>query len=132
MASSPEEIRKHMKTYGRVGLTLGLFTVITLVMGVVPIFDFGAPGRGGIDVVLTLLIAGFKSSLVMLIFMHLNQEKGLIYKTLAFTAVFVGALLTLTLFAQAAPIRIHPGAASKEEVKPLGPRVRVLATSEKA
>lgn len=131
MASSPEEIRKHMKTYWLVGLTLGVFTVITVAMGIFPIFDFGAPGRGAIDVFLTLLIASFKSSLVLLIFMHLKQEKGLIYKALAFTAVFVGALLTLTLFAQADPIRFRHEAVKKEDVKSLGPRVRVVATSEK-
>ncbi|MEO0445140.1 MAG: hypothetical protein AAF191_03580 [Verrucomicrobiota bacterium] len=43
----------------------------------------------------------------MLIFMHLNHERGFIYKTLLFTLAFAVGLMALTLFAQADPIPTH-------------------------
>ena len=42
--------------------------------------------------------------MVALIFMHLNHEKGLIYKTLVFTFLFFIGLMALTLFAGFDPI----------------------------
>jgi caa(3)-type oxidase subunit IV len=124
MASSPEEIRKHAKAYWVVGCTLCLFTVITVLLSIVPAFDLGAPGRGPGDIALALCIATFKASLVMLIFMHLRHERGVIYKALAFTAVFAAALMVLSLFAQADPVRLRPTLVNKNPA--IGPAPRVI------
>ena len=48
-----------------------------------------------------LAIALTKAALVALFFMHLIHERGLIYATLIFTAVFCGALFGLTLWTEA-------------------------------
>jgi cytochrome c oxidase subunit IV len=42
-----------------------------------------------------MILATIKAALVALIFMHLNHEKVLIYKFLAFTITFVLALFIL-------------------------------------
>jgi caa(3)-type oxidase subunit IV len=107
MAESPEEFQKHIRSYLMVGVALLVFTVVTVVLGVFPVFDLGAPGVSPSDIVLGLAIASFKTSLVMLIFMHLNHERGLIYKTLLFTSAFALSLMGLTLFAQNDPVTPH-------------------------
>lgn len=104
MAGSPDEIRKHLKTYWFIGAALFFFTCVTLLLGGM---DLGAPGIGFLDISIGLLVASAKTSLVMLIFMHLNHERGLIYKVLLFTLAFSISLMGLTLFAQADPIPEH-------------------------
>ena len=101
MAGSPEEIHKHQKVYLLIGITLLFFTVVTVV---VSRFDVGDPGVGPSDITIGLIIASFKSSLVALVFMHLNSEKGLIYKTLLFTVIFFGAMMALFVLAHGDPI----------------------------
>jgi caa(3)-type oxidase subunit IV len=95
MESSTEDIQKHVKTYLMVGVTLFVFTGVTVLVRTLPFFDFGVPGVDAPDIAFGLTIATFKSSLVMLIFMHLNHERGLIYKVLLFTVVQVWALVQL-------------------------------------
>lgn len=107
MESSTEDLQKHVKTYLMVGATLFVFTIVTVLVRTVPFFDFGVPGVDAPDIAFGLMIATFKSSLVMLIFMHLNHERGLIYKVLLFTVAFAVSLMGLTLFAQGNPIRPH-------------------------
>lgn len=107
MASSPEEIRKHINTYWKVGGALLVFTCITVLLGTWKPLDFGYPGVDAVDIVVGLLVATIKTSLVMLIFMHLNHERGLIYKTLLFTVAFATSLMGLTLFAKSDPIPTH-------------------------
>lgn len=115
MASSPEEIQKHVRLYWMIGITLFGCTMITLALGIWTPLDFGAPGVDAVDIVVGLLVAVIKSSLVMLIFMHLNNERGLIYKTLVFTLAFAISLMGLTLFAQSDPIPEHVPAYQKVE-----------------
>ncbi len=86
-----------------VGLTLILFTCITLAVGKLQIFDIGAPGVTGGDIIAGLLIATFKVSLVALIFMHLKEEKPLIFKFLLFTMIFVLGLFVLTYLTHSDP-----------------------------
>lgn len=97
MASSQEELDRLKKSYTAVGFALGVFTVVT-VFTAHWWHPFG-PVMGWRDVVLGLLIASVKSSLVALIFMHLNHERGLVYKILLFTFYFFLGLMALTLFA---------------------------------
>lgn len=96
-----------MRAYWAVGFTLFGCTLLTLLLGILRVFDVGEPGVSPGDIVLGLAVAAFKSSLVMLVFMHLNHERGLIYKTLLFTMAFAVGLMALTLFAQADPIRTY-------------------------
>lgn len=102
---TPEEIAKHKKTYTAVGIALLVFTCVTLALGIWPPLDLGLPGATWEDVVIGLLVASVKASLVALIFMHLNHEKSLIYKVLLFTFFFFLALMFLTLFAWWDPIQ---------------------------
>lgn len=104
MAESSHDWGKHKKSYWAVGIALFVFTGITLALGLVDWLDFGPPGPTPSDYVIGLGVAGTKASLVALIFMHLNHEKGLIYKTLVFTFLFFVGLMVLTLFTMADPI----------------------------
>ncbi len=99
MADSAEEIQKHIKTYFMVGAILVVGTLITVAVAKFPIFDLGAPGVTPPDILAGLAIATVKVSFVMLIFMHLNHERPLIYKILAFTVVFALGLFFLTYLA---------------------------------
>jgi len=57
-----------------------------------------APVFVHVVLVIALVIATAKASLVALFFMHLISEKQMIYMVLAFTAFFVAGLMLLTLF----------------------------------
>ena len=104
MADSPEEMARHKRAYWAVFYALCVFTLITVALAKFEIFDFGDPGISSIDIFVGLIVATIKSSLVGLIFMHLNHEKGLIYKFLVFTFCFALGLMFLTLFANWGPI----------------------------
>jgi caa(3)-type oxidase subunit IV len=107
---NPETIAKHRRQYWVVGGALFFCTALTMVFGMHQYahfgesLDFGAPGIDAPDVAIGLLIATFKCSLVALIFMHLNHERGLIYKTLLFTVCFFAALMGLTMLAHFDPV----------------------------
>lgn len=98
------DIAKEKKSYKAVMWTLFGATCMALALGVFSFLDFGPPGPTWEDVVIGLGLAGFKASLVALIFMHLNHEKGLIYKMLVFTVIFFIGLMALTLFSDFDPI----------------------------
>ncbi len=103
MADSPEEMAKHKRAYWYVFIALCVFTVITVLWA--HFIDLGDPGVDYHDIIVGLLIAAFKSTLVALIFMHLNHEKGLIYKFLVFTFCFATAMMALSLLAWWDPIK---------------------------
>lgn len=94
MAGSIEEIKKAKKLYMFIGALLFAFTVITVLVATVEWLDFGGHGFDGVDATIGLCIAAFKASLVMLIFMHLNNEKGMIY-------FFYGLALVMAFFCMA-------------------------------
>jgi len=104
MADSPEEIAKHKKAYMIVGILLFVFTGVTVAVARLHILDLGEPGISAKDVSVGLLIATFKSTLVALIFMHLNHEKGMIYKFLAFTCAFALGMVVLMVYSLLDPI----------------------------
>ena len=91
MADSPAEIQKAKKLYMFIGLLLFIFTVVTVAVANVEALDFGRHGFDGVDAVIGLAIAAFKASLVMVIFMHLNHERPLIY-------FFYGLALLMAFF----------------------------------
>jgi len=103
--SSTKDFTKEKKIYTAVAIALFTATFVALAIGKIEFFDLGAPGPGAMDLFIGLGLAGFKASLVALIFMHLNHEKGLIYKTLFFTVIFFAGMMALTLFAEFDPIR---------------------------
>jgi len=76
---SPEEIKKAVKKYTMVGVCLFIGTLLTVAVAVVPWMDYGNKGFSTGDLVIGLLIATVKASLVMYFFMHLNSEKKMIY-----------------------------------------------------
>ncbi len=95
MADTPEAISKAQKLYLWIGATLFFFTVVTVAVATVPFLDFGAHGFDHVDMTIGLVIAVIKSSLVMLIFMHLNHEKGMVYFLYGMAIFFAAALIIL-------------------------------------
>lgn len=93
MADTPEEVRKHLKLYYTIGGILLVFTIITWAVSFVHF------GSHSMNIIVGLIIATFKASLVALIFMHLKGERPMIFKFLVFTAVFVVGLFFLTYLA---------------------------------
>ena len=90
-----EDVHAHIRTYAKVGIALAVLTTITV--GVSYIDFWGVP----IAVVVALVIAVTKGSLVVSFFMHLIEEKKMIYAALVLTAVFFAALIFLPLLGHA-------------------------------
>ena len=98
MADNIEEIQKSVKKYIIIGILLIIFTGITVWLSYVEL------PTHSLNILVGMIVATFKASLVALIFMHLNHEKPLIYKVLAFTTVFAIVLFALFLFSKADPL----------------------------
>ena len=92
MSDHSEDISKHVRGYLIIGATLIIGTVITVLASYV---DLGHHW----NIVLALVIATVKASLVALFFMHLISERQMIYLVLAFTAFFFIGLMFLTITA---------------------------------
>ncbi len=89
-AHSSEEFRKHIRTYWFV---FGALLVLTVVTVGVSRLDLSP----AMAVVVALAVAMVKGSLVALFFMHLIDEKKLIYATLTLTAFFFGVCMLVPL-----------------------------------
>jgi len=89
MADSPEEIHKAIKKIYIIGALLAVFTCLTVWLSTVEL------PTHGLNIIVGMILATIKAALVALVFMHLNHEKVLIYKVLAFTFAFVLALFLL-------------------------------------
>lgn len=105
MADSVEEINKKKKLYLVIGGLLFLFTAITVMVASVEWLDFGGHGFDHVDATIGLAIAAFKASLVMLIFMHLNHEKKLIYFVYGLALTMAFFCMFLTGWAKSDPIQ---------------------------
>lgn len=92
MADNIEEIQKSVKKYLIIGALLIVFTVATVGLSYVEL------PTHGLNIIVGMILATIKASMVALIFMHLNHEKSIIYKVLAFTAVFAFVLFVLFYF----------------------------------
>ncbi len=97
MADDVEHLRRNIKTYVGVFLTLGVLTLVTVWASYLPINMQG-------HVVVALLIASVKAALVAAFFMHLSSEKPFILRVLIFTGIFFLGLLILSLWAYFDPI----------------------------
>ncbi len=91
MADSVEEVQKAKKLYMFIGLLLFFFTGLTVAVATVEWMDVGKHGFDAKDAILGFVIATIKASLVMVIFMHLNHEKPLVY-------FFYGLALLMAFF----------------------------------
>ena len=87
---TPEEVKHHIKTYVMVFVALAFLTVVTVGISYL---DLGVTG----GVVLALIVASIKGSLVACYFMHLIDEKVTIYWTLLATVAMFLVLLFLPL-----------------------------------
>lgn len=90
MSEHGVEFSSHVRGYLIVGVALLIGTALTVWASYI---DLGHHW----NIVLALVIASAKASLVALFFMHLISEKQLIYTVLAFTVLFVSGLMFLTL-----------------------------------
>lgn len=89
MGGSHADISKHIKVYIMVFVALAIGTILTVAAANV---DFG----GHLNVVVALLIATVKATLVAMIFMHLKWDKSIsIWYTLVLCAIFFAVLLAL-------------------------------------
>lgn len=98
MADNLEEIQKSVKKYLIIGGTLIFFTVLTVWLSYVEL------PTHGLNILVGMIVAAFKASLVALIFMHLNHERSVIYKVLFFTVVLAVALFVLFYFSKIDPL----------------------------
>ena len=89
--SHPIDIDKHVRTYILVFVSLMVLTLVT-----VSVSYLHLPVHQAIMV--ALVIATIKGSLVACYFMHLVSEKKLIYAVLALTAIFFIVLIALPSF----------------------------------
>lgn len=93
----------HINTYLKVGGVLFACTVFTVIAA----YHIDLRDRA-MNITFGLMIAAFKSSLVALIFMHMKNEKKIIYKFLSFTTIFFGVMIFLILSTQKDPIPADP------------------------
>ena len=89
-AHANDDIQKHVRTYLMVFGALMVGTILT-----VGVSYLRLPTH--LAILVALVIATVKGSLVALFFMHLNHEKKLIYYALALTAVFFVFLMFIPL-----------------------------------
>lgn len=92
----------HLGLYWGIGGLLIAFTAITVFLSYVN-FDKMFGGHGW-NMIIGMIVATFKVSLVGAIFMHLKGEKPTIWRFLYFTAFFFLGLFLLTAFAIGDPI----------------------------
>ncbi|MEE2876368.1 MAG: cytochrome C oxidase subunit IV family protein [Candidatus Neomarinimicrobiota bacterium] len=88
MDSTPD-IKKEINLYIKVFGTLAVLTVLTVAAAYL---DVGI----GLAVIIAMIIATTKGSLVASFFMHLAHEKKLIYLMLVITLVFLLSLFFIT------------------------------------
>ena len=90
-AMTAEEVKKHVKGYWIVFGVLLCLTAITVAVSKfhLPVFQ---------AVVLAMIVATVKGTLVSLYFMHLISEKTIIYSCLALTAVLLVFLMLVPIF----------------------------------
>lgn len=88
MEHSHEAIKKHVKVYIIVFAALAVLTVVTVA---VSYLHLPTPQA----ILLALIIASVKASLVALFFMHLISEKKVIFSILILTAIFLIAMFVL-------------------------------------
>lgn len=95
MAESAEELREHMSGYIKIGAALLVLTAVTVGVSYV---EFNSVF---LTIFVGLLIASVKGSLVACYFMHLIDEKAMIYWILAITVLFFAVLMVVPFLTDA-------------------------------
>ena len=96
---TPEEIHHHVQTYVMVFVTLAALTIVTVAISYLDL-------TVGSAVLLALIVASIKGSLVACYFMHLISEKVTIYWTLLVTLAFFLVLMFVPLSTMLAQVKI--------------------------
>ena len=91
MHSDPEAVKKSVRLYLTIGVSLLIFTGITVAANK---FHFVVP----VAITVALIIACIKGSMVASVFMHLSHERQWIYGALLLTVLFFIVLMSLPLF----------------------------------
>lgn len=99
MASSFEDIKRHVRVYVNVFLALLVLTAVTVAVAQV---HLAVP----LAVAVALVIAVAKGSLVASFFMHLINERRAIFAALLLTVVFFLALIFLPLLGAIDQVRV--------------------------
>lgn len=97
-AAEAAHIAAHLGAYVKVGVALLVLTGVTVGLSYV---DFGSRSM---NIIVGMIVATIKASLVAAIFMHLKGEKMTIWRFLIMTAIFAIGLFFLTLLAHSDPI----------------------------
>ena len=84
--NSPEAVKKEIRKYLYVFGALGLLTIITVAISYLHLPTWQA-------VILALVVATVKGTLVAAFFMHLISERKLIYAVLVLTVFFFGVMI---------------------------------------
>ena len=100
---SADEIRHHVRSYVRVFAALMILTVVTVF---VSYRHLAVPAA----ITVAVVIATIKGSLVASVFMHLSNEKKIIYSALLLTLVFFVMVFFMPTFAFLGGIGDHSGA----------------------
>lgn len=98
MADNIEAIQKSIKKYIAIGVLLIFFSGLTVAL------SYWELPTHSLNILVGMILATIKATLVALIFMHLNHERPLIYKILAFTTVFVIVLFVLFVLSHGDPL----------------------------
>ena len=97
-AAEAAHIAAHIGAYVKVGVALLVLTGITVGLSYV---DFGSRSM---NIIVGMIVATIKASMVAAIFMHLKGEKMTIWRFLIMTGIFAVGLFFLTLLAHSDPI----------------------------
>jgi caa(3)-type oxidase subunit IV len=98
MADNIEAIQKSVKWYLIIGAILILASGATVWLSYVEL------PTHSLNILVGMILATIKATLVALIFMHLNHERSMIYKILLFTVVLAVVLFALFIFAHEDPL----------------------------
>jgi caa(3)-type oxidase subunit IV len=85
-----EDVKEHIKLYYKIGATLLVLTLVTVAVSYI---DFAVP----LAIVVALIIAATKGSLVASYFMHLIGERKSIHAALLLTAFFFLVLIFIPI-----------------------------------
>ena len=101
MSGSPEETKKHIDIYMKVAGALAVLTVVTVLASYI---EVAVP----LAIVIALIIATAKGSLVVSYFMHLVDEKSrTLAVALALTVFFWLALMLIPIFTVSDTYGVH-------------------------
>ena len=91
-AETPEEFKKHLSKYYVVFVALLCLTLITVGVSYLKLES------RALAITIAMIIAAVKAGLVASVFMHLIDEKKVIYAVLILTALFFALVLLLPSF----------------------------------